>query len=121
MEQLAGGRWPTDDKARTTDGRILHLDPTTQRPNRFRHHGQPKPGTPAVAAPGIIETGEPLEDSRPIIHRNTGTIIINPEPNAPGIGRESDLHAPGTVPGCVVEQVGHDATDQFRRAENPAR
>ena len=95
--QLSGDRRQSDDETRATNRRFLHIDAATQRPNRLRHHGQAKAGTPAIAAAGIVKPGEPLEDSRSVTKRNTGTIIIKDSPGHVTRDRMKVSHGVGPV------------------------
>jgi len=70
---------------------------------------QTETGAARVASAGLIEPGEPVEDSLTIAGRDAGPVVVDDEANRVAVGRQRYLHGLVGEACGIVEKVAGDS------------
>lgn len=60
-----------------------------------------------IAIPGLVEAGEPVQNSLTIGFRDTRAIILDNQRGPPTVHQERYMHRLRSIPNCVLDQVAY--------------
>ena len=71
----------------------------------FASDGETESRTPGLPGPGIVQPGESLEDTFPVLHGDARTVVVHGEDHLGADCADGYLGPGGPIAGGVVEQV----------------